>query len=97
MRPQNRIATHPGEVLLHEFLEPNGQSQKGLARYLRISVRCVNELVRGKRGVTPNTAWLLAKAFKTSPEFWMHLQVAYDLSALEPPEDVTPITTKPPN
>jgi antitoxin HigA-1 len=91
MLPQNRIATHPGEILLYEFLEPNGQSQKGLAEHLGISVQRVNELVRGKRGVTPDTAWLLAKAFQTSPEFWMNLQVAYELSALEPPVDVKPI------
>ena len=94
MQPQNRIATHPGEVLLHEFLEPNGQSQKDLAEHLGISVQRVNELVRGKRGVTPETAWLLAKAFQTSPEFWMHLQVAYELSAMEPPDDVTPIVAR---
>ena len=97
MLPQNRIATHPGEILLHEFLEPNGQSQKGLAEHLGISVQRVNELVRGKRGVTPDTAWLLAKAFQTSPEFWMNLQVAYELSALEPPKDVKPIVARQPN
>ena len=97
MLPKNRIATHPGEILLHEFLGPNGQSQKGLAEHLGISVQRVNELVRGKRGVTPDTAWLLAKAFQTSPEFWMNLQVAYELSALEPPEDVKPIAAKQPN
>jgi plasmid maintenance system antidote protein VapI len=54
----------------------------------------VNELVRGKRGVTPATAWSVAKASQTSPEFSMKLQVAYELSALETPESVEPIVAK---
>jgi hypothetical protein len=48
----------------------------------------INELVRGKRGVTPDTAWLLSKASATSPEFWMNLQVAYDLTSTSPPKGV---------
>ena len=91
MLPENRRATHPGQILLHEFLEPLGTTQKALAEHLGISVQRVNELVRGKRGVTPDTAWLLAKAFKTSPEFWMNLQVAYELSAIPPPDNVAPL------
>ncbi|NKC13705.1 MAG: HigA family addiction module antidote protein [Gammaproteobacteria bacterium] len=81
MIPQNRVSTHPGKILLHEFLEPLKLTQKGLAEHLGIPTQRINELVRGKRGVTPDTAWLLAGAFNTSAEFWMNLQVAYDLSS----------------
>jgi len=79
MLPKNRTVTHPGEILLHEFLNPMGQTQKGLAMHLGVPIQRINELVRGKRGVTPDTAWLLSAAFGTSPEFWMNLQSYYDL------------------
>ena len=88
MLPNKRISTHPGEILLHEFLEPSEISQSELARHLDISIQRVNELIRGKRGITPDTAWLLSKAFGTSPEFWMNLQVAYELSSVEPPTGI---------
>jgi addiction module HigA family antidote len=81
MLPTNRRPTHPGEVLLEEFLRPLDISQVRLAEHLAISVQRINELINGKRGITPDTAWLLARAFKTSPEFWMNLQTAYDLAA----------------
>lgn len=80
MLPSHRIATHPGQVLYHEFLEPMQLTQAGLARALRIPLNRVNELVRGKRGITPETALLLAAHFKNSAEFWMNLQTAHDLS-----------------
>jgi addiction module HigA family antidote len=80
MLPGHRIATHPGQILLHEFLEPLGLTQAELARVLAIPLNRVNELVRGKRGVTPRTALLLAAYFKNSAEFWMNLQTAYDLT-----------------
>ena len=86
--PENRIPTHPGEVLLEEFLIPIGISQVALAKHLGIPVQRVNEIVRGKRGVTPDTAWLLAQAFGTTPEFWMNLQVAYDLARNKPKQQV---------
>jgi len=88
MLPRNRTTTHPGEILLHEFLEPLNQTQKGLAEHLGIPIQRINELVRGKRGVTPDTAWLLSQAFGTSPEFWMNLQANYELSASRPPKSV---------
>ncbi|MBV1877416.1 MAG: HigA family addiction module antidote protein [Pseudomonadales bacterium] len=91
MIPSNRVSTHPGEVLKLEFLEPLEQSQSGLARHLGIPVQRVNELIRGKRGVTPETAWLLSQAFDTSPEFWMNLQNSYDLSSRRPKTKVKPI------
>ena len=80
MLPSHRFATHPGQVLYHEFLEPMQLTQAGLARALRIPLNRVNELVRGKRGITPETALLLAAYFKNSAEFWMNLQTAHDLS-----------------
>lgn len=80
MLPANRIATHPGEMLLEEFLEPGGITQADLARDLKISLNRVNEIVKGKRGITAETAWLLSAYFKNSPEFWMNLQTAYDLT-----------------
>jgi addiction module HigA family antidote len=86
--PDNRIPTHPGEVLLEEFLEPIGISQVALARHLGIPVQRVNEIVRGKRGVTPETAWLLTQAFGVTPEFWMNLQIAYDLARTKPKQPV---------
>jgi len=88
MLPKNRTATHPGEILLYEFLEPLEVSQSEFARHLSISIQRVNELIRGKRGVTPDTAWLLAKALGTTPEFWMNLQVNYELSSIDPPKGI---------
>lgn len=80
MLPTNRIATHPGRILLEDFIQPCGITQAAIARKLKISKNRLNEFVRGKRGVTPETAWKLAKFFDTSPEFWMNLQTAHDLT-----------------
>ncbi|MGB8012366.1 MAG: HigA family addiction module antitoxin [Terriglobales bacterium] len=80
MLPEFRLATHPGQILLADFLEPMRLTQADLARALHIPLNRVNELVRGKRGVTPESALLLAEYFKNSPEFWMNLQTAHDLS-----------------
>ena len=84
MLPENRIPIHPGEILLAEFLEPLGMTQVALAKAIRIPIQRVNEIVRGKRGITPETAWLLAKAFGTSPRFWTTLQSNYDLAVQRP-------------
>ena len=78
--PANRTATHPGEVLLEEYIKPLGLVQATLARELEISTNRLNELVNGKRGITADTALRLAQRFKTSPEFWMNLQSAYELT-----------------
>ncbi len=86
--PENRIPTHPGEVLREEFLIPLEITQVTLAKHLGIPVQRVNEIVRGKRGITPDTAWLLSQAFGTTPEFWMNLQVAYDLARNKPKQQV---------
>lgn len=80
MLPEFRIATHPGKILLAEFLEPLRLTQAELARALRIPLNRVNELVRGKRGITPESALLFSDYFRNSPEFWMNLQTAHDLS-----------------
>jgi addiction module HigA family antidote len=71
-------------VLQEEFLAPLGVTQVALAEHLGVPVQRINELIRGKRGVTPSTAWLLAQALETTPEFWLNLQVAYDLSQSRP-------------
>ena len=84
MLPKKRIPTHPGEVLNEEFLEPLGVTQVALAAHLGVPVQRINELVRGKRGVTPETAWLLAGAFGTTPEFWIALQTNHDLARARP-------------
>jgi len=91
MIPSNRTSTHPGTILLKEFLEPLGQSQKALAEHLGVPMQRINEVVRGKRGVTPETAWLLGEAFKTSPEFWLNLQATYDLSRNRPDFHIEPL------
>ncbi len=91
MIPRNRISTHPGVILQEEFLRPLGITQVGLAGHLGVPVQRINELIRGKRGITPETAWLLAQALGTSPEFWIHLQTAYDLSRNRPDRVVEPL------
>jgi len=75
---------HPGEVLLEEFLKPMGLSQHQLALSMRVSPQKINDIVRGKRGITADTALRLSLALGTSAEFWMGLQSDYDLeSALD--------------
>jgi addiction module HigA family antidote len=91
MIPSNRIATHPGVILLKEFLEPLELTQKALATHVGIPVQRVNEIVRGKRGVSPETAWLLSEALRTTPEFWLNLQSAHELSANRPDRHIEPL------
>lgn len=91
MIPSNRIATHPGVILLKEFLEPLELTQKALATHVGIPVQRVNEIVRGKRGVTPETAWLLSEALRTTPEFWLNLQSIHELSANRPDHHIEPL------
>ena len=88
MLPDKRTTTHPGQVLLYDFLEPLEVSQSEFARHLDVPVQRINELVKGKRGVTPDTAWLLSKSLGTTPEFWMNLQVAFELSSTQPPKGI---------
>ncbi len=84
MIPENRIPTHPGIILLEEFLEPLELTQVALAKHLDIPTQRVNEIVRGKRGITSDTAWLLSQAFGTTPQFWLNLQMNHDLARNRP-------------
>ncbi len=74
---------HPGEILNEEFLRPMGVSQSRLARDIHVPHRRVNEIVLGKRNISPDTALRFSVYFGTSPEFWMNLQALYDLRVLQ--------------
>ncbi|MBP6016296.1 MAG: HigA family addiction module antidote protein [Candidatus Promineofilum sp.] len=75
--------THPGDVLLEEFLIPKGISQNRLSLDIRVPARRINEIVHGKRRITPDTALRLARYFDMSPQFWLGLQMDYDLDVAE--------------
>ena len=77
--PTNREPTHPGEMLLNEFLVPMEMTQRELASAIQVPYQRVNEVVRGNRGVTPSTALRLSKFFGNSPGFWMSLQLRWNL------------------
>jgi addiction module HigA family antidote len=92
-RDPNRmgVPVRPREILLEEFLRPLGLSQASLARHLNVSLVRVNELVKGKRGVSAATAWLLAQTFGTTAQFWINLQSNYDLAKAQPTRTVAKI------
>jgi len=77
--PTNRTPTHPGEMVLEEFLIPMGITQGALANAIHVPYQRVNDLINGRRGVTPSTALRLAKFFGNSPDFWMNLPLRWDL------------------
>lgn len=77
--PTDRAPTHPGEMLLQEFLLPLGITQRDLATGIQVPFQRINEVVRGRRGVTSSTALRLSRYFGTSPGFWMNLQLRWDL------------------
>ncbi len=77
--PTHRAPTHPGEMLLEEFLVPMGLTQRELAKAIHVPYQRINELVNGRRGMTPSTALRLAKFFGVSADFWMTLQLRWDL------------------
>lgn len=79
MLPKNRPPTHPGEMLLKEFLEPLGVSQSELARHLGWTFARTNEIVKGRRRLTADSALALSDAFGTGPELWLNLQRDWDL------------------
>ncbi len=79
MLPKKRPPTHPGEMLLKEFLEPMGMTQVELAKHLGWSWARLNEIVNGRRGMSANSALALGEAFGTGPEFWLNLQRDLDL------------------
>lgn len=84
--PTNREPTHPGEMLLEEFLTPMEITQRQLADSIHVPYQRINELVNKKRGITPSTALRLAKFFNVSADFWLNLQVRWDLYAVKQKE-----------
>jgi addiction module HigA family antidote len=91
--PTHRSPTHPGEMLKEEFLIPMGLTQRSLATGIHVPYQRINELVNGKRGITPSTALRLARFFGMSATFWMNLQQRWDLYHAERKEanDLTSI------
>ena len=85
--PTHRQPTHPGEMLLEEFLNPMGLSQRDLAVGIRVPYQRINEIVNGRRGITPSTALRLAKYFGNSEGFWMNLQSRWDLYQVRKSEE----------
>jgi len=82
---------HPGEILREEYLVPLEMSVNALARALRVDATRMNEIVRGRRRITPDTAERLARYFSSTPQFWMNLQVQYDLKEFEASEEAAEI------
>jgi len=85
--PTHREPTHPGEMLLEEFLIPLAITQRDLANAIHVPYQRVNEIVNKRRGITPSTALRLAKFFGTSEDFWMSLQLRWDLFKAKQAED----------
>ena len=81
--PTHQPPTHPGEMLRAEFLEPLGLTQLAVAERLGVSFRRVNELVNQRRGITPDTALRLERLFGMEAQFWLNLQLAWDLYAAQ--------------
>ncbi len=79
MAKQKLLPIHPGEILMEEFLKPMGISQYKLAKDVSVSARRINEIIQGKRSITPDTALRLSRYFGLSERFWINLQVRYDL------------------
>jgi len=83
MKKKELAPVHPGEILQKEFLEPMGLSQNKFAMALHVPARRINEIVLGKRGITADTALRLARYFRMSPQFWLGLQIDYELDVAE--------------
>jgi len=77
--PRFREPTHPGEMLMEEFLIPMSITQRDLSKAIHVPYQRINEIVNGRRGITPSTALRLAKFFNMSEDFWMNLQLRWDL------------------
>jgi addiction module HigA family antidote len=87
--PTHRSPTHPGEMLLEEFLTPMGLTQRELAEAIHVPYQRINEIINGRRGITPSTALRLAKFFGMSADFWIHLQLRWDLYHAQQAEQET--------
>jgi len=100
--PSHRPPTHPGEMLLEEFLIPMGLTQRNLAEAIRAPYRQINGIINGRRGMTLSTALRLAKYFGMSADFWMNLQLRWDLFHAQQSEKkelkaIRPFAVKTPN
>lgn len=96
--PTNREPTHPGEMLLEEFLEPMNITQRMLADAIHVPYQRINEIVNMRRGITPSTALRLAKFFGTTEDFWLNLQMRWDVyrskkSEFEELENIKPLAS----
>lgn len=94
--PTHRAPTHPGEMLLEEFLKPMGITQRDLANAINVPYQRINEIINGRRGIAPSTALRLAKVFGVSADFWMNVQLRWDLffarkSELDALKDIKPL------
>jgi addiction module HigA family antidote len=87
--PTYRPPTHPGEILMEEFLKPMGMTQRELANAIHVPYQRVNEIINGRRGVTASTALRLSRYFDTTPDFWMNLQLRWDLYFTQRKEEDT--------
>ena len=77
--PTHRAPTHPGQMLFEEFLKPMGLTQRELADSIHVPYQRINEIINGRRGITPSTALRLTKFFSVSPDFWLNLQLRWDI------------------
>jgi addiction module HigA family antidote len=77
--PTHRSPTHPGDMLLEEFLKPMGLTQRELADSIHVPYQRINEIINGRRGISPSTALRLSKFLGVSPDFWLNLQLRWDL------------------
>ena len=93
--PKHRHPTHPGEMLLEEFLLPMGITQRELAEAIHVPYQRINEIINGRRGITPNTALRLAKFFGMSADFWMNLQLRWELYLAQQTEEKELKTIRP--
>ena len=93
--PTDRTPTHPGEMLLEEFLKPMGLTQRELAEAIHVPYQRVNEIVNGKRGLTPSTALRLEKFLGMSAGFWLNLQLRWDLYFVQQAEEAELATITP--
>ena len=91
MLPENRIPAHPGVILLDEFLQPLNLTQIAFSKHIGVPIQRINEIVKGKRGITSETAWLFAQAFSTTPQFWLNLQANHDLARKRPNKTIEPL------
>jgi antitoxin HigA-1 len=94
MIPKKRRATHPGVILMKEFIEPLGLTQQEVADHLGVPIQRINEIIKGKRGISTETAWFFSEAFETTPEFWLNLQLMYDLTTNRPIRTIAPFRKK---